>query len=457
MLQWNSWSKEAFNKAKKDKKPILLNISASWCHTCHTMDELTYGDENISKLISEKFTPVRVDTDKRPDVNERYNVGGFPSTLVLAFDGEVVSGATYVPPQAMSSFLEDALERLKKYKSKKKQLLAKRQVPFNDDEFFEIVKGFYDPVNRGFGLEPKFLHPDILEYLLSRDDSQSKKMLEETLLRILDSEVFDSVGGGFFRYASQRNWTFPHFEKLLEDNAKMLGICIKAYNKFKRREFLTAISKIIFFLTNLLYGEQKGVFYSSQAADENYCSLTSEERNKVELPFIDKTIYIDANAVAAKAFLREKKEIALKTLEFLWKSLRGGVPHEPNSNLYFLKDAVCLLDAFVAAFHFTNRLEWKSRAETVAKHLERFYDKKEGGFFDTLLSKDAVARLKERKKPVNENALASIALFELSKMTKNDKYKVMAEKSLQAVSADAHVLGVYGAGYALAYRLILPK
>src|SRR3989344_4729734 len=174
-MLWNSWSKEVFVKAKKNKKPVLLNISASWCHWCHTMDELTYSDENISNFISKNFTPVRVDTDKRPDINERYNVGGWPSTLVLTFDGESVSGATYVPPQAMVSFLEDALLKLKKYKPKKKHLLAKAQVPFDNEEFFELVKGFYDPVNKGFGLEPKFLHPELLEYLLSRDDAQSRK------------------------------------------------------------------------------------------------------------------------------------------------------------------------------------------------------------------------------------------------------------------------------------------
>ena len=455
-IKWGEWGKAAFARARNEKKPILLAIGASWCHWCHTMDELTYGDENIADFISEKFTPVKVDTDQRPDINERYNVGGWPSTLVLANDGEPVSAATYIPPGAMVSFLDDALARFKKYKSKKKKAKEPRQVKYDALAFHELVKSFYDPANKGFGLEPKFLHPDILEYLLVKNDAQSQKMLNETLLAMAKSEVFDQYGGGFFRYATQRNWTFPHFEKLLEDNARMLQIYVQVYEKNKRKEFLEVINRILFFLLTILYDVPRGVFYASQTADEEFCKLNWDERAKEEPPFVNETIYTNANAIAAKALLvvsrneKEYESLALKTLDFLWKHLRGGVPHNPESAnpIYLLKDAVCLLDAFVTAFHTTNRLEWKSRAETVAKHLESFYDKKHGGFFDIFVSKDSVGRLKERKKPVEENAVAAIALHKLSKMTQNEKYKLMAQKSLDAVSADAFALGVYAAKYA---------
>ena len=362
----------------------------------------------------------------------------------------------------MVSFLEDALARFKTYKPKKRKPLSARQIPFNTEEFYELVKTFYDPVNKGFGLEPKFLHPEILEYLLFKKDAQSKKMVEETLHAMGKSEVFDSNGGGFFRYATQANWTFPHFEKLLADNARMLEIATLAYEHSKNPELLTIINKTLFFLLTTLYDSPTGAFYSSQDADEKYCSLSWEERAKEEPPYVDETVYTDANAALAKALFavsRHEKEylpIALKTLDFLWKHLRGGVPHNlaDEKSLYLLKDAVGLLDVFVAAFHATNRLEWKSRAETVAKHLERFYDKKNGGFFDILASKDAVGRLKERKKPVNEHGRAALALHALAKMTKNEKYSLVAQKSLDAVSADAFALGAYGATYALAAELL---
>lgn len=457
-VKWGEWGKAAFVRARKEKKPVLLSIGASWCHWCHTMDELTYDNEEIARFIHEKFTPVRVDTDQRPDINERYNVGGWPSTVILASDGEPVSAATYVPPEAMVSFLEDALVRLKKHKSKKQKSKEPKLVKHDKEAFYDLVKSFYDPANKGFGLEPKFLHQDLLEYLLAQKDAAAQKMLADTLLATYKGEVFDQHGGGFFRYATQRNWSFPHFEKLLEDNAQMLSVYVQVYEKNKKQEFLEAINKILFFLLTTLYDVPRGIFYASQDADEGFCKLNWEERAKAEPPYVDEAVYTSANAIAAKALLvvsRHEKEyepIALKTLDFLWRSLRGGVPHNLDGKepLYLLKDAVALLDAFVAAFHATNRLEWKSRAESTAKHLERFYDKKNGGFFDILASKDAVGRLKVRRKPVNENARAALALNALSKMTQNEKYSLIAQKSLDAVSADAFALGAYAAIYALA-------
>ncbi len=463
-LNWQEWDKAAFLQAKKEKKPILLGISAVWCHWCHTMDRLTYGNKEIAAFINEQFVPVRVDTDKRPDINERYNVGGWPTTAILSHDGEIVSAATYVPPEHMIKFLQDAIERFKRYKPvKRKKIPELKPIEFDAEQFYSMVKSFYDPVNGGFGLEPKFPHPEILEYLIWRvmkyKDVEARKMLDVTFKKMLDGEIFDHVGGGFFRYATEQNWTIPHFEKMLEDNARTLSCYFYACRFFDRKEYLAAVNKTIFWLMTMMYDRDKGVFYASQDADEQYCKLPLTERMRHEQPFIDKTIYTYANVAMAMALFeagtieKDYNDVALRLLESLYKiNFRGGVAHSYPSEkpLFLFKDNMCLLAALVRAFKVTNRLEWKTKALIVAKALERFYDKKNGGFFDILASNDAVGKLKERRKNVEDNAFAALVLKMLAEISKEPTYAKMARKSLQAVSVQALVLGPYAATYAIA-------
>ncbi len=105
-IRWYPWSKRAFQRAKKLNRPILLDISAVWCHWCHVMDQTTYSDSGVARLIEELYVPIRVDKDQRPDLDKRYNMGGWPTTAFLTSDGGVITGATYVPPDKMKSMLE---------------------------------------------------------------------------------------------------------------------------------------------------------------------------------------------------------------------------------------------------------------------------------------------------------------------------------------------------------------
>ncbi|MBU1914899.1 MAG: DUF255 domain-containing protein, partial [Candidatus Thermoplasmatota archaeon] len=109
-MRWREWSKEAFDEASRTDKLIMLDLSAVWCHWCHVMDETTYSDTRVIKTVNERFVPVRVDIDRRPDISERYNRGGFPTTTFLSNKGEFVWGATYVPPQDMIKVLQAILD-----------------------------------------------------------------------------------------------------------------------------------------------------------------------------------------------------------------------------------------------------------------------------------------------------------------------------------------------------------
>ena len=104
-IHWQEWGPHAFEETRSLDKPILLSLSAVWCHWCHVMDETTYSDEAVIQYINDRFVPVRVDNDQRPDINLRYNMGGWPTTAFLTPDGDILTGATYLPPERMRELL----------------------------------------------------------------------------------------------------------------------------------------------------------------------------------------------------------------------------------------------------------------------------------------------------------------------------------------------------------------
>jgi len=111
-INWRPWSAAAFDEAKLTSRPILLSISAVWCHWCHVMDETTYSHAGIIDLINREYVPIRVDNDVRPDINQRYNMGGWPTTAFLTPQGDILSGATYLPPDQMLGALRQVLSTI---------------------------------------------------------------------------------------------------------------------------------------------------------------------------------------------------------------------------------------------------------------------------------------------------------------------------------------------------------
>src|SRR3989344_7951933 len=105
-VNWLEWCNESFEKAKREDKPVLLDLTAVWCHWCHVMDSTSYSDEDCANIINDDFVPIKVYIDKRPDIKERYNMGGFPSTVFLNPDGYIIAGETYVAPERMKLLLD---------------------------------------------------------------------------------------------------------------------------------------------------------------------------------------------------------------------------------------------------------------------------------------------------------------------------------------------------------------
>ncbi|HLA47208.1 MAG TPA: DUF255 domain-containing protein, partial [Thermoplasmata archaeon] len=266
-VDWYAWGEDAFAKAKEEDRPILLDIGAVWCHWCHVIDHESYEDPEIAKIINEKFVPVKVDRDERPDVDARYQQavsaisgqGGWPLTAFLTPDGKVFYGGTYFPPKDMSgrpSFRRTLLAVAEHYEKERAeairtadslhQALTERrglhlhEAGVNEDLIREALlglKGQFDPVNGGFGTAPKFPHPGTIEFLLSRfhrtKEDWIRNVITRTLMGMAKGGVYDQVAGGFHRYSTDAMWIVPHFEKMAYDNAALLSNYAKAWAVFQ--------------------------------------------------------------------------------------------------------------------------------------------------------------------------------------------------------------------------------
>ena len=171
-IRWRAWGPEAFAKADRERTPVLLAISAVWCHWCHVMDETSYSDPEVIRLINERYVPIRVDNDQRPDVNRRYNMGGWPTTAFLTPDGEILHGGTYVPPQLMREYLPQVADV---WRDKRGELTAriaeaevkaraqpKARTPLSwdiVDTVASLVRGQYDQPDQSEKLDPGGRYP----------------------------------------------------------------------------------------------------------------------------------------------------------------------------------------------------------------------------------------------------------------------------------------------------------
>lgn len=453
-MNWRLWTPRTFANLKK---PVLLCVSASWCHWCHTMDKLVYADKGIARFIARNFVAVRVDRDVRPDIDARYNVGGWPSTLVLAGDGEPVLAATYVPKEKMLDFLREGLARMKVYKGKKRVRTVPHPASVSSSKLYAEIRRAYDSVNGGFGLEPKFPHIDVLEYLLYRclvhQDSDALRMLDGSLSAMISGELFDRVQGGFFRYATHRNWTIPRFEKLLEDNARLLVVYVRAFELLGRKEYLLTVNKLLSFLFTILYDRKSGLFFGSQDADEGFCRLPLEKRLRVRRPFVDRRVYLDGNAAVALALFEaarlepDYRDVAVGLVDRLLA--RERVHSEDSTGVVLLRDVVYLLMASVAAAMATSDKRYVRSAKGLAKELDAFW-MKEGGFGDVVPVKRAFGRLRVPLRPVYENACAALMLRALAQITRDARYAEKGLRALKAVSGEAAQSGLDAATFALA-------
>jgi len=300
-IQWREWGEEAFALAKRENKPMLLDIGAVWCHWCHVMDRESYDNPEVAQIINQRFIPIKVDRDERPDIDSRYQAavsaltgqGGWPLTAFLTPDGKPFYGGTYFPPDdhwgrpgfkrvlvaianAFQQKREEVAEQAGMVESAISQAesLTGPSAKFNPGVVDAIVKSGLDMFDRdhgGFGQAPKFPHPAALDLLIeqysrSRDD-RLRSVFVTTLEKMAKGGVYDQLAGGFHRYSVDERWVVPHFEKMSYDNSELLKNYVHAYQATGSQFFADVARDIVRWVDEWLSDQGKGGFYASEDAD----------------------------------------------------------------------------------------------------------------------------------------------------------------------------------------------
>ena len=256
-VEWWEWSAEAFEDARRRDVPVLLSVGYAACHWCHVMAHESFEDDAIAAYMNEHFVNVKVDREERPDVDAVYmqattamtGQGGWPMTVVLTPDGEPFFAGTYFPdqPRHGQPAFRQVLEALADaWRSRRDEVatvatdvaghLRTANAPTGDQPLDEqllagavdALAGDFDQASAGFGTAPKFPPSMVLEFLLRHaarsGSARAQQMTDATCRAMARGGIYDQLGGGFARYSVDRGWVVPHFEKMLYDNAQLLGV-----------------------------------------------------------------------------------------------------------------------------------------------------------------------------------------------------------------------------------------
>lgn len=349
-IAWFPWGAEAFAEAKRSRRPILLDIGAVWCHWCHVMDEGTYADEEVARLIGQHFVAVKVDRDENPEVDRRYQrevsslsgEGGWPLTAFLTPDGEVFLGGTYFPPQdghGRPGFRRVLREVARLYREEPEQVRSNAEAvrsalvrgapgpaPPGDGAAMRRAVSLetatmFDPVNGGFGQAPKFPHPTALSFLLLEGwrsgDASGSEHVRLTLERMADGGMYDQLGGGFHRYSVDEAWHIPHFEKMGVDNAALLDAYVEGFRRFRLPRFREVVAGTIAWTREVL-ADPAGGFGSSQDADN--------------APGDDGSYFTWSRPELKAALAPEELRLVSR---YYGVGTDGRMPHDPERNVLF--------------------------------------------------------------------------------------------------------------------------
>jgi uncharacterized protein len=292
-VDWQPWGPEALERARSERKPLLVSIGYSACHWCHVMERESFDDPATAALMNELFVNVKVDREERPDVDAVYmdavvaltGQGGWPLTVFLTPDGEPFYGGTYFPPDprhGLPSFRQVLRAVADAYRERPEDVSAQAEglvgalrrsaetepsrEPLTDALLAEAERGLLsqlDPRWGGFGHAPKFPPASALEFLLRRGRLDAVRL---TLDGMAAGGMYDLVGGGFHRYSVDAEWLVPHFEKMLYDNALLVPVYLHAWLVTEEERYrLVAEQTLDYMLRELRL--PSGGFASAQDAD----------------------------------------------------------------------------------------------------------------------------------------------------------------------------------------------
>jgi uncharacterized protein YyaL (SSP411 family) len=495
-MQWLEWSDETFRESRSRGVPVLLYLHASWCRWCRELERTVLSDPRIEALIAERFVAVRVDKDRRPDIDARYSKGGWPTLAYLADTAEVIASDAYLEVDELAARLElvssyyaenrDSIRtrleeaiRTAETPPAAPRVLHGARVPGElsrevVDWVAQTLLETSDPVYGGWGSQHKFPHPEAIDFALIRwsqtGDESMRKLVVRTLRHMQQGEIHDRVGGGFYRYATAPDWSGPHHEKVLDSNAQRLFAYLEAYQALGEESFRETAQGVLRWMSEVLLDEGTGAFRGSQDADAVHARIaTVAARAEHGAPECDPTIFTNWNAIAvstlfkAASVLHEDRwrEQALRTLDFLIEEMfdeRSGMYHYWDGTYHLpglLSDQAYTLRALIDAVQCAGGARYLELGQALAGLAIESLRSEGGGFFDTRHDPGARGGLRRRDRSILENSVMAEALLRLSLLTRDGDYADTARETLVSFLGDYKRYGHFVAGYARAVDLAL--
>ena len=443
-----------------------------------------YADPRVADLIDDRFVPVRVDAEERPDIGERYGLGAWPTTAFLAPDGRVLGGETY----ATAERLRDLLPRVADAFEQQREAIAERGVapaaqpavpaaaapdPDVDAWLGDRLLAQFDEEYGGFGDGAKRVHAAALELAWRRagdGDGAFAAVVERTLRAMARGGLYDELDGGVFRYCARRDWTGPATEKLLDVNAEALRLFLLPDDDGCLDRAIGVVGYVRRTLADLA-PDHPG-FFASQRGDPDYYRPRAEAHAPAAgPPPVDRAVYADGTARMARAFaaasetLRDSSllEFAVDAMEHVVAGTYergGGIAHRAGSRTGvrgLLSDQVRAAAALLDLHALTDREVYLDMArELMHFAIQHLWDTGGGGgFLDRVHGPEDVGLLREPLRPFVVNCEAARVLLRLATITADPAFRDRAAATLAAQTAAARAYGVDAAPYALAMRDLL--
>jgi uncharacterized protein len=295
-VNWYPWGEKALEKARQENKLLLISIGYSACHWCHVMEHESFEDREVAEIMNRNYVCIKVDREERPDIDKIYMTavqlltrqGGWPLNCIALPDGRPIWGGTYFPKEqwihylnTIAGFYRDNRQKTTEYAEQLRQGIIQTSLAaepaegeiVTQQEFEAVVKNIIedtDPEYGGSRGAPKFPMPVNLSFQLQAahlfSDEVLLHQLDNTLQKMARGGIYDQAGGGFARYSVDKQWKVPHFEKMLYDNAQLIGVYSEAYQKTGNPLYRQVVSQSVAFIKREMTSPE-GAFFSALDAD----------------------------------------------------------------------------------------------------------------------------------------------------------------------------------------------
>jgi uncharacterized protein YyaL (SSP411 family) len=471
VVAWNDMTPEVFARAKVERKLVVLDGAAEWCHWCHVMDATTYHDPAVVELLRDKFIAVKVDVDARPDLAERYGDWGWPATVFFSADGDEVGKLKgYIDPDRFAEILRTAASSVSATAHASEAGTRPTATgPLPEEEIAWIarmteleLRDYRDDAEGGWGKWQKapLAWDDAWALAKARRGDEAAK---KHALLTLDKEraLIDPVWGGMYQYSAGSDWTHPHFEKLMEVQAGAIEVYAEAYALTHDAKWLEPARAGVGYVARFMTGPDGG-FYTTEDADLNahevgktfvdghtYYAKNEHDRLALGVPRIDVHEYGHENGlmIAALATFFEATHDSA-TLAAAEKAAArvlashgtpgGGLFHDvvrPEVTSAYLADNAAMAWGLVRLYEVTNRVEHLDAAAKIADFMvKELYDAKLGGFAAVTAEDGGVGVFATRRIPFEENAIAIRAVSHIARAKKTTAYRDVLSSSLRAIA-----------------------